>query len=290
MYDCIIVGGGPGGLSAALNLKARNKDFILFAGNEKETVIEKSHWIDNYLGLPDISGKDLMKNFRSHAEKNKIEVRKEKIYNILNMGEYYVLSNGVDFFESKSIILSIGQSKAITYPGEDKYLGMGVGYCATCDGPLYKGKTVIIVSESHEGEEDANFMAEICSKVFYIKAYKEEAHLDPGIEVLTDKVKEIIGDGNFAKKLVLESREIEADGIFIIRKVIPIGKLLEGLEIDGGHINVNREMETSQAGVFACGDCVGKPYQIAKAVGEGNIAALSVVRFLNEKRENGGVL
>lgn len=284
MFDCIIVGGGPGALSAALNLKARNKDFILFAGNEKEIVIEKSHWIDNYLGLPDISGKDMMEKFRSHVLKNKIEIRKEKIYNILSMGEYFVLSNGVDFFEAKSIILAIGQSKALTYPGEDRYLGVGVGYCATCDGPLYRGKTVAIVSESREGEEEANFMAEICKKVYYIKTYSDIPDLTPDIEIINDKVKEISGDGNFAKKLVLENQEIDTDGIFIIRKVIPIGKLLEGIESEGGHISVNRDMETSLTGVFACGDCTGKPYQIAKAVGEGNVAALSVVRFLNEKR------
>ena len=284
MYDCIIIGGGPGALSSAVNLKARNKDFILFAGIEKEMPIEKSHWINNYLGMLDVSGKDLMDSFRGHAIKEGTEIKNEKVYNILSMGDYYVVSNGNDFFETKTLIMAIGQSRGNYYEGELKYLGKGVGYCATCDGPLYKGKTVIIISENKEGEEEANFMSEICEKVYYLKGYKGDSHLVEKVEILKGKPLKIEGKDGKAEKLVTEAGETTADGIFIIRNVIPVDQLLEGLETKGGHIVVDRTGATSLPGVFACGDCTGKPYQVAKAVGEGNVAALSVATYLDKTK------
>jgi len=284
MYDCIIIGGGPGALSSAVNLKARNKDFILFAGNEKEMPLEKSHWVNNYLGMLDVSGKDLMDSFRGHAIKEGTEIRNEKVYNILSMGDYYVVSNGVDFFETKTLIMAIGQSKGKYYDGELEFLGKGVGYCATCDGPLYKGKTVVIISENKEGEEEANFMSEICKKVYYLKGYKGEAHLSEKVEILNGKPLKIVGANGKAEKLITDSGEIIADGMFIIRDVIPVAQLLEGLETDGGHIVVDRMGATSLPGVFACGDITGKPYQVAKAVGEGNVAALSVATYLDKTK------
>ena len=280
MYDCIIVGGGPAALSAAVNLKARNKDFIVFAGNEKELPLEKSHWVNNYLGMPDVTGKEMMNGFRAHAIKEGAEIKKEKVYNILSMGDYYVVSNGVDFFEAKTVIIAIGQSRGSYYDGELQYLGSGVGYCATCDGPLYKGKTVIIISENKEGEEEANFMSEICKKVYYLKGYKGDSHLVENVELIEGKPLKIEGENDKAEKLVTENGEIAADGIFIIRNVIPVDRLLEGLKTMGGHILVDRNGATSLSGVYACGDCTGKPYQVAKAVGEGNIVALAVATYL----------
>ncbi len=287
MYDCIIVGGGPAALSAAVNLKARNKDFIVFAGTEKELPLEKSHWVNNYLGMPDLSGAEMMRRFREHALKDGTVIRQEKIFNILSMGDYYVVSNGVDFFETKGIILALGQAKGSYYEGELQFLGSGVGYCATCDGPLYKNKTVILVSENKEGEEEANFMAEICTKVYYLKNYKGDAHLSTGIEILEGKPLRIEGENGKATKLVTEKGTVDADGIFILRNVIPVDRLLEGLATEGGHIVVDRELRTSLPGVYACGDCTGKPYQVAKAVGEANVAALSVASYLDRMKQEG---
>lgn len=282
MYDSIIIGGGPAALSAAINLKVRNKEFLVFAGNEKEIPLERSHWVNNYLGMPDTSGKDMMESFRAHAFKEKVEIKKEKIYNILSMGDYYVVSNGVDFFETKTLILALGQSRGSYYEGEIEYLGSGVGYCATCDGPLYKGKTVVIVSENKEGEEEANFMSEICEKVYYVKGYKGEAQLVEKVQLVEEKPLGIKGENGKAEKLITDQSEIKADGIFIIRNVIPVNQLLEGLETEEGHIVIDRKGTTSLPGVFACGDCTGKPYQVAKAVGEANVAALSVASYLDK--------
>lgn len=286
MYDCIVIGGGPGALSAAINLKARNKDFLVFAGTEKEIPLERSHWVNNYLGLPNVSGKNMMDAFRDHARKEEVELRNEKVFNILSMGEYYVVSNGIEFFETKTLILAMGKARGSYYEGEQEYLGSGVGYCATCDGPLYKGKKVILLSENHEGEEEANFMAEICEEVYYLKAYKGEDTLVEKVKLLAGKPIRIEGEEGHARRLVTSEGVTEADGIFIIRNVIPVGQLLEGLESDDGHIRINRNGETNLPGVFACGDCTGKPYQVAKAVGEGNVAALSVATYIEKLRAN----
>ncbi|HPW41576.1 MAG TPA: FAD-dependent oxidoreductase, partial [Bacillota bacterium] len=175
------------------------------------------------------------------------------------------------------------REKAKYLEGEKEYLGKGIGYCATCDGPLYRNKSIAIISENEEGEEEANFLSEICSEVFYIPAYNTEPKLKDSIKLLKEKAMGIQGDGNKVSKLTTDKRELKVDAVFIVRDVIPVNQLIEGLELHEGSIKVDRDMAASIKGVFACGDCTGKPYQIAKAVGEGNVAALSAVRYLEKK-------
>lgn len=282
MMDVVIIGGGPAALSAALNLKIRNKSFIILGGNEKVTGLMKAPQIDNYLGLKGISGTKLLEAFREHAASMGIEMKKEKAYNILDMGGYFSINAGNEFYEAQSIIIATGHAKAKYFEGEREYLGKGIGYCATCDGPLYRNKPIAIIAENEEGEEEANFLSEICSEVFYIPTYHTEPKLKDSIKLLKEKVTGIQGDGNKVHSLTTDQRELRVDAVFIIRNVIPVNQLIEGLELHEGSIKVDMDMATSIGGVFACGDCVGKPYQIAKAVGEGNVASLSAVRYLEK--------
>jgi thioredoxin reductase (NADPH) len=202
--------------------------------------------------------------------------------NILDMGESFSINTGTEFYEARSIILATGHGKASYLEGEREYLGRGVGYCATCDGPLYRNKSVTIVSENQEGEEEANFMAEICASVNYLPLYKMDKYeLNEKVKLVKGKVKNINGDGSKVVSLITESGELKTDAVFIIRNVIPISQLLEGLTLEEGSIKVDKNMATDIKGVFACGDCVGKPYQIAKSVGEGIVAALSVCKYLD---------
>lgn len=282
MMDVVIIGAGPAAFSAALNLKIRNKNFVILGGNEKITGLMKAPQIDNYLGLKGISGSELLTAFREHAASMGIEMRKEKAYNILDMGGYFSINAGNEFYEAQSIIIATGHEKAKYFEGEREYLGKGIGYCATCDGPLYRNKPIAIISENEEGEEEANFLSEICSEVYYIPTYRNEPKLKESIKLLKEKVTAIKGDGNKVHNLTTDQRELKVDAVFIIRNVIPVNQLIEGLELDEGSIKVDRDMATSVKGVFACGDCTGKPYQIAKAVGEGNTASLSAVRYLEK--------
>ncbi|HOE56269.1 MAG TPA: FAD-dependent oxidoreductase [Bacillota bacterium] len=289
MMDVAIIGGGPAALSAALNLKIRNKDFILLGGNEKVTGLMKAPQIDNYLGLKGMSGTELLKGFREHAISMGVEIRKEKAYNILDMGGYFSINTGNEFYEATSIIIATGQGKAKYYEGEKEYLGKGIGYCATCDGPLYRNKSAAIIAENEEGEEEANFLSEICSEVYYIPAYRTEPKLRENIKLLREKVNAIKGDGNRVQSLMTDRRELQVDAVFIIRNIIPVNQLIEGLELDEGSIRVDKNMAASIEGVFACGDCAGKPYQIAKAIGEGNVASLSAVRYIEKKNIDNNV-
>jgi thioredoxin reductase (NADPH) len=282
MMDVAIIGGGPAAFSAALNLKIRNKNFVILGGNEKVTGLMKAPQIDNYLGLKGISGSELLAAFREHAASMGIEMRKEKAYNILDMGGYFSINAGNEFYEAQSIIIATGHEKAKYFEGEKEYLGKGIGYCATCDGPLYRNKPIAIIAENEEGEEEANFLSEICSEVYYIPTYRNEPKLKESIKLLKEKVTGIKGDGNKVHNLTTDKQELKVDAVFIIRNVIPVNQLIEGLELDEGSIKVDRDMATSIKGVFACGDCIGKPYQIAKAVGEGNTASLSAVRYLEK--------
>lgn len=285
MMDVAVIGGGPAGLSAALNLKIRNKSFIFLGGSENVTGLMKAPQIDNYLGLKGISGTELVNSFRNHAISMEVEIKKEKAYNILNMGDYFSINAGNEFYEAQSIIIATGHEKAKYFDGEKEYLGKGVGYCATCDGPLYRNKSIAIISENAEGEEEANFLSEICSEVFYIPTYHTKPNLKDSIKLLKEKAIGIQGDGNKVNSLTTDKRELKVDAVFIVRDVIPVNQLIEGLELYEGSIKVDRNMASSIKGVFACGDCIGKPYQIAKAVGEGNVAALSAVRYLDSIRK-----
>ena len=283
-YDIAIIGSGPAGLSAALNSKIRNKDFIIFGHKNLTNKIVKAPKINNYLGFNGISGEELKERFQEHLNTLNIEITEERINSIYAMGEYFALMANDKTFEAKSIILATGVEYTKPIKGEEEYLGKGVGYCATCDAPLYKGKTVVIIGHNKEAEDESNYVSEIAGKVYYVPMYKGSYKLNDNITLIEDKPKEIIGDLK-VKKLVLENSEIETNGVFVLKDSISPAQLVPGLEIKDEHIAVDRLMTTNIKGCFAAGDCVGKPYQYIKAAGEGNIASLSAVRYLDSLKK-----
>lgn len=279
-YDIAIIGSGPAGLSAALNARIRNKKFIIFGNSNLSNKLTKAPKVNNYLGFYGVKGDDLKNNFREHLQSMNIEITEERVNNIYSMGNYFAIMVNEKIYEAKSVILATGVEYQKPFRGEEKYLGRGVGYCATCDAPLYKEKVVTIIGYSKEAEEEANYVSELASKVNYIPMYNGEYHLDSNINVLKDTPSEILGE-EYVSKLVLANSELDTDGVFILRESIAPTQLVPGLKVEEGHISVNRMMETNIKGCFAAGDCVGKPYQYIKAAGEGNVAALSAVGFLN---------
>lgn len=282
-YQLAIVGCGPAGMSAALNAKIRNKDFILLGSDLCSPKLAKAPQIDNYLGFHEIKGEDLRQNFLNHVKAMGIEIIPWKVLNIYP-GPPFTLVGNNESFEADAVILATGVSPTKLLPGETELLGRGVGYCATCDGPLYKGKKVAIVSYSHEGEAEANFMAEICAEVYYLPFYKDVGQLDSRIIQKKARVKEISGT-QMVEKLVLDNEEISVDGVFVLRESLPAEQIVPGLEMDKGAIKVNRDLETGIPGLFAAGDCSGQPYQLNKAVGEGGTAALNAIKYLDEMRK-----
>lgn len=281
-YDIAIIGSGPAGLSAAINAKIRNKNIIMFGSNELSSKVTKAPKVNNYLGLYDINGEGLKSSFKEHIEKMDISITEERVNNIYAMGDYFSIMVNDKMYESTSVILATGVEYTKPIKGEEEFLGKGVGYCATCDAPLYRGKKVAIVGYNIEAEEEANFLSEIASKVYYIPVYRGEYKINENIEIIKDYPQEITG-ANFADKLVLRNSEIDIDGVFVLKDSVSPKHLMPGLEIEEDHIKVDRNMKTNIDGCFAAGDCIGKPYQYIKAAGEGQVAALNAASYLDKK-------
>ncbi len=278
-YELAIIGCGPAGMAAALNAKIRNRDFILLGSEFCSPKLSKAPQIENWLGFPEISGEELRQLFLKHVESKDIQIVPFKVTNIYP-GPPYTLIGKEQSIEADAIIIATGVSVGKLFPGEAELLGSGVGYCATCDGPLYKNKSVAIVSYNQEGADEANFMADFCAKVYYIPYYSDVSKLDPRIEVKKGKVKGIIGTET-VQQLDLGEEQLSVDGVFIIRDTLPAEQLISGLEMEDGAIKVNHKLETSMPGLFAAGDCTGQPFQLIKAAGEGGTAALHAVKYLD---------
>lgn len=278
-YELAIIGCGPAGLSAALNAKIRNRDFVLLGSEVCSPKLSKAPQVDNWLGTPEIGGEELRQRFLDHVMEKDIPIKYFKVTNIYP-GPPYTLMGKDQSFEADSVIIATGVSAEKLFSGEAELLGRGVGYCATCDGPLYKDKQVAIISYNQEGEDEANYMVNICSKVYYIPYYTDIVKVDSRVEIKKGKVKEIMGNQK-VEKLDLGNEQLEVEGVFILRDTLPAEQLISGLEMEDSAIKVNHKLETSMPGLFAAGDCTGQPYQLIKAAGEGGTAALQAVKYLD---------
>ncbi len=285
-YDIAIVGSGPAGLSAAINAKIRNKNIIVFGTENLSNKLEKAPEINNYLGFYEISGEDLKNKFKDHIDSMGIEVNNNRITNIYAMGDYFALISGQNMFEATTVILATGVQYGKPIKGEEEYLGRGVGYCATCDAPLYKEKTVAIIGYNKEAEEEANFLNEIASKTYFIPMYKGEGlmrgnNLDDTIEVINERPIEIKGE-TLVNQVSFKTKNIDVDGVFVIKDSASPKTLVPGLDVDGSHVKVDINMNTNISGCFACGDIAGKPYSYIKSAGQGQIAAINAVSYLDQ--------
>lgn len=280
-YDIAIVGSGPAGLSAAINAKIRNKNIIIFGNKNLSSKVEKAPKVNNYLGLYEMTGADLKERFQKHIDSMNIDITTERINTIYAMGEYFVLAVNEKMYEAKTVILATGIEYTRPMKGEEEFLGRGVGYCATCDAPLYKGKVVTIIGYNKEAEEEANYVSELADKIFYIPMYKADYNLKrTNIEILQDKPIEISGDDR-VRSVILKNKKISTDGVFVLKDSISPNQLVPGLLIENDHIKADLNMNTNIKGCFAAGDCTGKPYQYMRAAGQGQVAALSAVSYLD---------
>ena len=280
-YNIAIVGTGPAGLEAAITAKLRNKSILLLGKNDFSEKIEKAQEISNYLGIPNISGCDLNKAFFNHLKMLKIDITIDRVTNIFDMSEKFVIQAETEKYYSKVVILATGVNFGKPLKNEEKFLGRGVSYCATCDGNLYRNKKLVVISTNKKEEKEVNYLAEIAREIVFIPLYKDLGNLKSNIIVKRENPIEIIGEIK-ASKLITNKAEYDTDGIFILRDAIRPQNLVPGLITEEDRVVVNKKMETNIEGLFACGDIVGKPYQAIKAAGEGNVAALSAVDYLDE--------
>jgi len=283
IFDIAVIGGGPAGLSATITGRIRNKDIALFEHLDFSEKLQKAHLIDNYPGVPQVTGKGLMQQFVGHCQSYKPTIIKEKVMNIFP-GEVFTLLTPANTYEARAIILATGVVNTLLFAGEKDFLGRGVSYCATCDGLFYRDKRVAVISYTSEGEHEAEFLGEICREVYYLPQYKADStpKLRSNVHVSSAKPQAIVGEAQ-VEQLTTDQDPLKVDGIFIIRQSDPVENVLPGLELSGEVIKVNRDMSTNIPGVFAAGDCTGKPWQIAKATGEGLVAVLSAISYLGTK-------
>jgi thioredoxin reductase (NADPH) len=278
-YDCAIIGTGPAGISAVLTLKSMNKTFIWFGSANLSQKIRKAEMISNYPGLSCISGEEMTRAFLDQIQQMEIELTEKTVTSVLHMGDYYGLLCDQEMFEAKTVILATGVESVKPILGELELLGAGVSYCATCDGMLYRGKKIAVVSTSAEYEHEVTYLANLADKVYFIPLYRDVTLEGRNIEILRKMPREVLGNAR-VEMLRFDDMELSLDGVFFLKAAISPSALVMGLETENGHVVVDRQCATNLPGCFAAGDCTGRPYQYVKAAGEGNVAAHSVVRYL----------
>ena len=268
-YDAVILGGGPAAVSAALTLRARGKTAAILSGGIDDIPLSRANRISNYPGCPDISGRALLEAMERQAQEAGAELLHVRATSIAPLGDGFGVIYCAYFCEAETVILCTGVAAGSLFPGERDNLGRGVSYCVTCDGMLYRGKKVCVVGFTSDSEEEAELLRKMgCEVKLFTSRTAKYA---------------VLGEKRVTA-LSVNGEEHPCEAVFILRPTAAPDTLLAGLAMDGVHIAVDKAtMKTSVAGIFAAGDCTGKPYQIAKAVGDGNIAALSAAQYIEER-------
>lgn len=266
MSDIIIIGSGPAGLSAAITARSREKSVTVISNDASGSGLYRAPVIDNYPGLPGISGAELIERLTEQALSAGAELIKGRVTSALKSKSGISAAYGNEMATGKALILTLGIIQTSVFPGESELLGRGVSYCATCDGMLYRGRRVVVLALSPEAREETEYLRSI------------------GCDVTELQPKNVtVNGGAKLEGITADGEEIACDAVFILRKSVSPSSLLPGLETENGHISVTPGYKTSIEGVFAAGDCVGRPYQIAKAVGEGQLAAFSAIEFIDNQ-------
>lgn len=280
MFDVAIIGGGPAGVSAAINLKLLGKTFVWLSNQAVSKKVTKAELIKNYPGLPEISGSQLGWTFKNHYEAMGIKLQNATVAAVYDTGDNFTVSAGDNEYEAKAVILCVGVQSAKPYAGEEDFVGRGVSYCATCDGFLYRGKNIAVISTDKAFEHEIEYLCNLAAAAYVIPLYRDYNIQAPNAKIILKPPVKFTGDSRI-KKAEFKDGAVEVDGVFILRGTVPPSTLVRGLLSDNnGHIEVKRDCSTNIAGIFAAGDCTGRPYQYIKAAGEGNVAAHSAVEYL----------
>ena len=299
MYDVIIIGGGPAGLTAGIYAqRARLKTLLL----EKEMIggqIAVSDVIENYPGFPSISGAGLMEKFEEHARGLGLEIRMTDVITIEGMDKEVIIKTSEGDLTARTVIVATGaKPRKLGISGEKEFTGKGVSYCATCDGPFFKGQRVLVIGGGDTAVKEAVYLSRIAGKVYIVhrrdqlraeKIIQEKALSIPNIEMLWSHVLKEIKGKKGVEKVVLQNlkdnslKEIDAEGVFIFAGINPTTDFVDVEKDKSGFIKTGQDMQTSVKGIFAAGDCRTTPLkQVSTAVGDGAIAAFMAEKYIEE--------
>ncbi len=302
MEDVIIIGAGPAGLTSAIYTARAGLRTKVFEKAVPGGQAINSDLIENYPGFPEgISGFLLMDRIRRQAERLKVEINIAEVKGVDVSGKIKKVYTENEVFEAKALIICTGsQPKRLGIKGEERLIGKGVSFCATCDGPFFKGQTVAVIGGGDSAVQEALFLTRFANKVYLIhrrerlraaKILQKRALNEKKIELILNTVPERIEGEEKVEAIILRNlkdgtlKELPVQGVFVFIGALPNSSFLEGkLKTDNeGYIITDQNMQTSEKGVFAAGDVRSKQLrQIATAVGDGAIAAFSAEKYIEE--------
>ncbi|MFX0141370.1 MAG: NAD(P)/FAD-dependent oxidoreductase [Candidatus Hodarchaeota archaeon] len=298
IYDLIVLGGGPTAIGCAI-YAARFAMDVLIIGKTFGGLIATTHLVENYPGITSTSGQGLMEMFKDHMNSLSIPYISDEIRSIEKIDSHFVLHSFFQHFKAYTVCIATGsERRKLGIPGEEEFAGRGVSYCATCDGPFYKDKTVCVIGGSDSAAKEAIFLAKNTKKVYIIyrgeeiraePINKKRVYENDKIEIIYNtSIKEIKGDSKVKAVIFDSGKEFNIDGVFIEIGSVPNSDLAIRLGVETnekGEIKINRKSETNISGLFAAGDVADAPFkQAITGVSEGVIAAYSAFDYLKKTK------
>ncbi len=280
MYDVIIIGKGPAGISAALYTKRANLSTIVIG--KDEGALGKAKNVENYYGIMQ-SGEEIFREGIKQAEKLQIEIKTEEVLNIELINNFIVTTNKKKY-EGKTILLATGTNrKVLPITGIKEFEGKGISYCAICDGFFYKNKNVAVIGNGEYAIHEAIELSKIVNSVTILTNGRKMLKLPPNnIRINTTEIREITGENTVKEVKFIDNSEQQIEGIFIAEGTATSTDFAKklGAKTENEKIIVNENMETNIKGLYAAGDCTGGLLQISKAVYEGAKAGLQIIKYL----------
>ena len=302
MYDLVIIGNGPAGISAGIYAVRYGLDTLVLEKDVISGQIASTEIVENYPGFSSIGGMELMDKFKEHAEEAGVVTEDGEVIGIKSDGDKKIISTDEGEFETKTIIIATGANpRHLGVPGEEELAGRGVSYCATCDGPFFRGKNIAVIGGGDTAITDALILSNLASKVYVVhrrdelrasQVLKDRAFSKNNIEFVCDTVlEEIVGSDDVngsVEKVILKNvnsgdiKEMAMDGVFIYVGIVPNTDFVDVDKTSEGFIFTNEKMESSIEGIYAAGDCrVTSLRQVVTAVSDGAIAAASAHEFVS---------
>src|SRR5574344_2280347 len=299
IYDCIIIGAGPAGITASIYLKKANKNIVLLEKSAPGGQVIKTNIVDNYPGFLHTDGPTLATKMIEHATGLGVNYKYGDVTRIERVDDLYKVITNDSSYLTRKVIIATGRSpKALGLPNEDKLVGHGISYCATCDGFLYKDKIVGVVGAGNSAFEQAIYLSKICKFVYMFNrsdniradsSLQDEVSKISNIKIVSNSVVTdlLTNDNRLSKVIINKDTSYDIEGLFIFVGVVPTKFMIDNINIDNDYIVVNKNMATNLHGIYACGDIIKKDfYQISIAVGEGTVAALNVIKELKNENNN----
>lgn len=306
MYDLIIVGGGPAGLTAGIYAVRSGLDTLVLDRSEISGQIALADIVENYPGFPSISGLELMEKYKSHAQEAGVKTKITDVLSVRSEGAKKIVSTDSGDLESRAVIIATGANpKHLDVPGEEELISKGVSYCAICDGSFFRNKTVVVIGGGNSAITDALFLSKIARKVYVVhrrdrlraaKILQDRAFATSNIEFIFNAcVAEIVGSTGEIRRVEkiafndLKSREIRelaTDGVFIYVGIHPNTEIVNVDKDEEGFIKTDRSLETSEKGIYAVGDCRDTNiWQLVAAVRDGALAATAANEYIENLKE-----